>query len=40
MCVGRPVLWALALGGQQGVQSALELLKYEVELAMALLGCR
>ncbi|GAB4822024.1 hypothetical protein N2152v2_009070 [Parachlorella kessleri] len=40
VCLGRPVLWALALGGQQGVQSALELLKYEVELAMALLGCR
>ena len=40
MLVGRPMLWALTLGGQQGVQSALELLQGEIELAMALLGCR
>ncbi|GAB4813332.1 hypothetical protein N2152v2_000378 [Parachlorella kessleri] len=38
--VGRPMLWALTLGGQQGVQSALELLQGEIELDMALLGCR
>lgn len=38
--VGRPVLWALALGGQAGVAQALRLLREEVELAMALLGCR
>jgi 4-hydroxymandelate oxidase len=40
VCLGRPVLWALALGGQAGVEAALELLRHEVELAMALLGCR
>ena len=32
--------YALALGGQQGVQDALELLRSELELAMALLGAR
>lgn len=37
--VGRPLLWALTLGGQRGVEEAIELLKYELELSMALLGC-
>lgn len=37
--VGRPVLYALALGGQEGVERALQLLKDEFELAMALSGC-
>jgi (S)-2-hydroxy-acid oxidase len=37
--VGRPVLWALALGGQPGVEAALAALRGEVELGMALLGC-
>lgn len=39
MLVGRPLLWALTLGGQRGVEEALGLLRYELELSMALLGC-
>jgi len=37
--VGRPVLWGLAAGGQAGVESALSLLKQELDLGMALAGC-
>ena len=37
--VGRPVLWALAAGGEAGVARALAILQEETELAMALLGC-
>jgi isopentenyl diphosphate isomerase/L-lactate dehydrogenase-like FMN-dependent dehydrogenase len=37
--IGRPVLWGLAAGGQQGVETALELLRTEFDLAMALAGC-
>lgn len=36
--VGRPVLWGLAAGGEQGVREVLELLRGELELAMALSG--
>jgi len=36
--VGRPLLWALALGGEAGVRRALELLMGELDLAMALSG--
>jgi isopentenyl diphosphate isomerase/L-lactate dehydrogenase-like FMN-dependent dehydrogenase len=36
--VGRPVLYALAVGGEQGVARALALLKQETELALALCG--
>lgn len=39
MLLGRPVLYGLALGGAQGVQQVLELLRGEFELAMALCGC-
>jgi 4-hydroxymandelate oxidase len=38
--VGRPVLWGLAAGGQQGVELALSILREELDLAMALAGCR
>ena len=38
--IGRPYLYGLAAGGQAGVAKALELLKDEIERAMALLGCR
>lgn len=38
--VGRPVLWGLAAGGQQGVEKALSILKEELDLGMALSGCR
>jgi 4-hydroxymandelate oxidase len=38
--VGRPVLWGLAAGGQQGVEKALSILREELDNAMALSGCR
>ena len=38
--VGRPVLWGLAVDGEAGVRHALELLRVELDLAMALCGCR
>ena len=36
--VGRPVFWALAAGGQPGVERAVAILSEELEIAMALLG--
>jgi len=36
--VGRPVVWALAAGGQAGVERALAILRDEFEIALALLG--
>ena len=36
--VGRPVFWALAAGGQPGVERALAILREEFEIALALLG--
>jgi 4-hydroxymandelate oxidase len=38
--VGRPILWALAAGGQAGVERALAILREEFELALTLLGAR
>jgi 4-hydroxymandelate oxidase len=38
--VGRPVLWGLALDGADGVRGVLEHLRAELDLAMALAGCR
>ncbi len=37
--IGRPVLWGLALDGQKGVVLTLELLRQELDLALALSGC-
>lgn len=37
--IGRPYLYGLASGGQQGVERALQLLKDELERSLALLGC-
>jgi 4-hydroxymandelate oxidase len=37
--LGRPVLWGLTLGGQQGVERVLDTLRRELDLAMALAGC-
>lgn len=37
--IGRPYVYGLAVSGEQGVRHVIELLKAEVELAMALLGC-
>ena len=36
--IGRPVLWGLAVNGADGVYDVLELLREELELAMALSG--
>ena len=38
--VGRPILWALATGGQAGVERALEILRTETLIALTLLGAR
>ncbi|CAM1154046.1 HAO1 (predicted) [Pycnogonum litorale] len=37
--VGRPMLWGLVHDGQEGGRRILEILKKEVDLAMALSGC-
>ena len=34
--VGRPILWGLAVGGEDGVSYVLEMLRQEFDLAMAL----
>jgi 4-hydroxymandelate oxidase len=39
VAVGRPVLWGLAAGGQRGVERVLDILRFEVDLAMGLCGC-
>jgi lactate 2-monooxygenase len=38
--VGRPYAYGLALGGESGVKSVLEYLLAELDLTMALNGCR
>jgi 4-hydroxymandelate oxidase len=38
--VGRPILWALATGGQAGVERAFEILRTETLIALTLLGAR
>jgi 4-hydroxymandelate oxidase len=37
--LGRAVLWGLAVDGETGVTSVLEMLRRELDLAMALAGC-
>ncbi|XP_058831022.1 uncharacterized protein LOC131689745 [Topomyia yanbarensis] len=37
---GRPALWGLANNGQQGVESVLDILRKELDLAMAFAGCQ
>lgn len=37
--IGRPVLWGLSVAGETGVREVLEILRAEVDLAMALCGC-
>ena len=36
--IGRPILWALAAGGQAGVERALAILLEEFRITLALLG--
>ena len=38
--VGRPVLWGLAVDGEDGVRRVLDLLRAELDVAMAIAGCR
>lgn len=38
--VGRPILWALAAGGQAAVEQALAILRTETVIALTLLGAR
>jgi isopentenyl diphosphate isomerase/L-lactate dehydrogenase-like FMN-dependent dehydrogenase len=37
--LGRPILWGLAVNGERGVYHVLQLLRTELERAMALSGC-
>lgn len=37
--VGRPALWGLAVGGEDGARRVLDLLRYELELTLSLCGC-
>jgi 4-hydroxymandelate oxidase len=39
VAIGRPALWGLAAGSQAGLERVLELLRDEIDLAMALCGC-
>lgn len=38
--LGRPVLWGLAVNGEEGVTHVLHLLREEWDIALALCGCR
>ena len=38
--IGRPIVWGLVVDGEQGVGNVLGLLRDELDLAMALTGCR
>jgi 4-hydroxymandelate oxidase len=38
--IGRPVLWGLAVDGENGVRVAISILRKEFDLAMGLAGCR
>ena len=38
--IGRPILWGLAAGGEAGAARVLEMLRAELDLAMALCGAR
>jgi lactate 2-monooxygenase len=40
VCIGRPYVYGLALGGEQGVGTVMEYLQAELDLTMALNGCR
>jgi isopentenyl diphosphate isomerase/L-lactate dehydrogenase-like FMN-dependent dehydrogenase len=38
--IGRAYIWGLAVAGEEGVTQILSMLRNELELAMALCGCR
>ena len=37
--IGRPILWGLCVGGEQGATDVLEILRRELDEAMLLCGC-
>ena len=37
--LGRPILWGLAVDGEQGVRDVLDIVRHEFDVAMALAGC-
>jgi len=37
--IGRPILWGLCVGGEQGAAQVLEILRRELDEAMLLCGC-
>jgi 4-hydroxymandelate oxidase len=37
--LGRPILWGLAVDGEQGVRRVLDIMRQELDVAMALAGC-
>jgi len=37
--IGRPVIWGLAVDGENGVKTILEIFRRELDIAMALCGC-
>ncbi len=37
--IGRPLIWGLAVNGEEGAKSVLELLRAEFDMALALAGC-
>jgi len=39
VAIGRPVLWGLAVGGEEGVVQMLEMLRSELDRALILCGC-
>src|SRR3990172_7673074 len=39
LLIGRPYIWGLAVDGEEGVKRVLSILRFELELAMALAGC-
>lgn len=40
VCVGRPILWGLATGGERGARRVLDMLRDELDGAIALCGAR
>ena len=37
--IGKPMVWALAVGGEAGVLKMMQILEDELRLGMCLLGC-
>ena len=39
VCIGRPYLYGLAVGGEFGIARVMEILRSELEMTMCLVGC-